>query len=67
MLKMTKACGRHLNSNVKVRVSSACTAEEATAILEKHPQNLVITAFIPGTVRIELLKKARVDVPTRRL
>jgi two-component system NtrC family response regulator len=45
-------------------VSSACTAEEATSILEKHPQNLVITDLhLPGLSGIELLKKARVEYP----
>jgi DNA-binding NtrC family response regulator len=45
-------------------ISSACTAEEATSILEKHPQNLIITDLhLPGLSGIELLKKARVDYP----
>jgi two-component system NtrC family response regulator len=45
-------------------VASASTAEEATSILEKHPQNLVITDLhLPGVSGIELLKKARVDYP----
>ena len=40
-------------------ITSASTAEEATSILEKHPQNLVITDLhLPGISGIELLKKA---------
>jgi two-component system NtrC family response regulator len=45
-------------------IASASTAEEATSILEKHPQNLVITDLhLPGLSGIELLKKARVEFP----
>ncbi len=45
-------------------ITSASTAEEATSILEKHPQNLVITDLhLPGVSGIELLKKARVEYP----
>src|SRR3954452_24718718 len=45
-------------------ISSACTAEEATSILEKHPQNLIITDLhLPGVSGIELLKKARAEYP----
>src|SRR5215831_18886443 len=45
-------------------IASASTAEEATSILEKHAQNLVITDLhLPGVSGIELLKKARIDFP----
>ena len=44
--------------------TSASTAEEAGVILEKHPQNLVITDLhLPGISGIELLKKLRLDFP----
>jgi two-component system NtrC family response regulator len=44
--------------------TSASTAEEAGLILEKHPQNLVITDLhLPGISGIELLKKLRLDFP----
>ena len=44
--------------------TSASTAEEAGVILEKHPQNLVITDLhLPGISGIELLKKLRLDYP----
>src|SRR6516165_10704911 len=45
-------------------ISSAPTAEDALAILEKSPQNLVIADLhLPGMSGIELLKKVRLDYP----
>jgi DNA-binding NtrC family response regulator len=44
--------------------SSASTAEEAIATLEKSAQNLVMTDLhLPGISGIELLKKLRLDYP----
>src|SRR6516165_5617820 len=44
--------------------SSASTAEEAFAILDKASQSLVMTDLhLPGLSGIELLKKVRLDYP----
>jgi two-component system NtrC family response regulator len=44
--------------------SSASTAEEAFAVLDKTSQNLVMTDLhLPGMSGIELLKKVRLDYP----